>query len=133
MQPTGANDILTAFFDAIERGDLDLIASIYGDDLQVWHSNDGITQGKADNLKTLRALTRLASRRYEIFERVVAGEVAAQRHRLHLTSADGAQSWSGDAAIFFTIRDGRIVRIDEYIDSGAVRELTAMFSRRAGQ
>lgn len=127
---TSADDILSSFFDAIERGDLDTIASLYAEDLQVWHSNDGLTQGKADNLKTLRQLTRIAARRYEILERIVAGDTVAQRHRLHLTSPDGARTWSGDAAIFFTLKDGRIARIDEYIDSDAVRRLTELFARR---
>ena len=127
---TSADNILTSFFDSVERGDLDGIASLYDDDLAVWHSNDGVTQNKQENLKTLGWLTRHALRRYEILERLVVGDKVAQRHRLHLTSLDGARTWTGDAAIFFTLKDGRIVRIDEYIDSDAVRRLTELLARR---
>lgn len=129
MPPTNADDILETFFAAIERGDLDAIAALYDEELAVWHSNDGVTQGKQENLKTLRWLTRVAAPRYEILERIAAGDTVAQRHRLHLTTLDGKHAWSGDAAIFFTLKDGRIARIDEYIDGDAVRRLTELLTR----
>ena len=119
--------ILDRFFAAIEAGDVATVASLYADDATVWHSNDNITQTKAENLKTLGFLTKIATLRYTVLERVISGEAVAQRHRVAFTVRANGRSATSHAAIFFTVRDGLIHRIDEYIDSGSVRELTALF------
>lgn len=36
-----ADDVADAVFDAIERGDIDMLTSLWADDIEVWHSNDG--------------------------------------------------------------------------------------------
>lgn len=124
--PTEA--VINAFFAAIERADREAIAALYADDLGVWHSNDGITQTKAENLRTLGWLTKVATLRYEILERVIDADKVAQRHRVEMKARTGDKSAVSEAAIFFTVRDGLICRIDEYIDSDSVRKLTALFS-----
>lgn len=118
-----AETVIEAFFAALQRGDAEAVAALYADDLAVWHSNDGVTQGKAENLRTLAWMIRTAEPRYTVLERLVDGGRVAQRHRLELVSRDGKARWTGEAAIFFEVREGLIRRIDEYIDSDAVRGL----------
>ncbi|MGE0044512.1 MAG: nuclear transport factor 2 family protein [Hyphomonadaceae bacterium] len=124
---TDSTAVIESFFAAIQAGDADAVAALYHDDLAVWHSNDGKTQNKTENLRTLKAMMRVAVPRYEIAERFALGDRVAQRHTLHLAAREGAKSAACDAAIFFTVRDGKIARIDEYIDSAAVDAITALF------
>lgn len=126
QNPTEA--VIDSFIAAIERADRDAIAALYAEDIGVWHSNDGKTQNKEQNLKTLSLLTRAATMNYTVLDRVVAGEKLAQRHRVDIRSRDDKRSASAEAAIFFTVRGGLIQRIDEYIDSDSVRQLAAIFS-----
>lgn len=123
-----AEQILDAFFAAIERADIAAVAALYADDATVWHSNDRITRNKTENLKTLGFLTKVATMKYTVLERVVSGGSIAQRHRVDIAVRASGRNATSEAAIFFTIRDGRIQHIDEYIDSDSVRELTALFS-----
>lgn len=125
---TNPEQVLNAFFAAIEAADIATVSAIYADDATVWHSNDNITQNKADNLKTLGFLTKTAEMRYTVLDRVVAGGKIAQRHRVNLTIRENGRSATSEAAIFFIIRDGRIQHIDEYIDSDSVRAITALFA-----
>jgi ketosteroid isomerase-like protein len=120
--------VLDTFFAAIERADMDQVAALYSDDVSVWHSNDNITQSKTDNLRTLGYLTKRAAFRYIILERVVSGESVAQRHSVELVSHSDGRKAVSHAAIFFTVRDGKVCRIDEYIDSGSVGALAALLS-----
>ena len=119
--------VLDSFFAAIERGDVAGVSALYADDVQVWHSNDNVTQNKTENLKVLGFLTKAAGLRYTILERVVSGDQVAQRHRVEVTARVNGRRSASQAAIFFTIRDGLICRIDEYIDSDSVRSLEALF------
>jgi ketosteroid isomerase-like protein len=128
MQSRPAEAVIEAFFAAIERADADAIAALYADDLAVWHSNDGKTQNKAQNLQTLTWLTEKAAMRYVVLERVACGDRIAQRHRVEITSRADQRSATADAAIFFTVKGGLITRIDEYIDSDSVRSLAAIFA-----
>jgi ketosteroid isomerase-like protein len=127
MSSADANSVLNTFLAAIERADVAAVAALYAEEATVWHSNDNITQSKAENLRTLGFLTKVATLRYTILERVISGEQVAQRHRVEMIARANGRSATSDAAIFFTIRDGLIHRIDEYIDSDSVRAITALF------
>ena len=52
------NEIADAIFDAIERGDMELLASMWADDVEVWHSNDNVVQNKEQNLAVLDWMTK---------------------------------------------------------------------------
>jgi uncharacterized protein len=119
--------VLDAFFTAIENADVEAVAALYADDAKIWHSNDNITQNKNENLKTLSFLTKRATLRYTILERVICGDQIAQRHRCDIAVRGSGARAASQAAIFFTVRDGLVQRIDEYIDTDAVRALAALF------
>ena len=119
------NEFADAIFDAIERGDIDLIASMWADDVEVWHSNDNVVQSKEQNLAVLDWMTKTtASVEYLEIVRDITTTGFAQRHVLRLTF-DGGRTADLPAAIFVAIRDGQVKRIDEYLDSA---HLTAAFS-----
>lgn len=114
------DEVADAVFGAIERGDMEMLTSLWADDIEVWHSNDGVVQDKAQNLAVLgwmTANTETVEYRDIVREPTAAGFV--QRHVLHLTFADGRTA-DLPIAIFVSVRDGQVIRIDEYMDSGHI-------------
>lgn len=43
-------------FAAIEAGDVEAVAALYADDVEVWHNTSGQAQSKDENLKLLGGL-----------------------------------------------------------------------------
>ena len=108
------------FFDAIEQGDVDTVADCYTSDVAVWHNHDGLTQTRDENLAVLRGLVeRIGERRYEDRRVEVFPGGFLQQHVLSGVRGDGVRV-SLPAALICRLRDGRIARLDEYLDSAHV-------------
>lgn len=120
-----------ALFDAIERKDVDAVARLYADDVAVWHNFDDVSQNKAANLAVLRGLCEhVPAIRYEVFERhALGGGRMVQRHVLRARTPSGAEI-AIPACIFVTVEDGRISRIDEYLDTVQANRLRSATGRR---
>ena len=106
------------FFDAIEARDVETIADLYRDDLAFWFNVTGQTATKADNLAALTAgYARHRQRRYN--DRIVntfpSGFV--MQYTLNISHHDGRETALFPCVVVLC-RDGKITRIDEYIDSG---------------
>ena len=77
----------------------------------------------------LGGLTKnVAQIRYEVVERVLLGDRVMQRHLLHCRVANGEEIVI-PACIFVTVRDGKISRIDEYLDTAQSNALGAAIER----
>lgn len=104
------------FFRAIEAGDIAAVESIYAPDAVIWHNNDRKDQTVAQNLRTLSFVAKtLAERRYTVVSRTATSDGFAQEHVLTGTLPDGTK-FSLPAAIFVTVKDGRISHLREYLD-----------------
>ena len=118
--PADLDALADRVFAAIEAGDLDAVSSMWADDVEVWHNDDGVVQTKDENLAVLAWLVRrTASRAYLDVVRHVHDGGFAQRHVLRLGFDDGRTA-DLPAAIFVSVRDGRVARVDEYLDSAHV-------------
>lgn len=117
MKPAEIEALANRFFDAIEAGDADTVADCYADNVVIWHNYDRLEQGKADNLKVLKAMIAGFSKRTYGERRlsVVPGGFA-QQHVLTAVRNDG-KVVSLPAALFCQVANGRITRLDEYFDS----------------
>ena len=116
------------FLGAIERGDVDAVRALYHPDAKVWHNNDGIEQSVDDNLKVLGWMARtLATRHYRVIRREALSDGFVQQHVLETTLPNG-RTWDLDACVIVRVVDGLVVRLDEYLDSAKVAELTAALS-----
>jgi ketosteroid isomerase-like protein len=108
------------FFDAIEQGDVATVADSYTADVGIWHNFDDKVQTREENLATLQGMVaRISDRQYrdrrvEVFE---GGFL--QQHVLSGVRKDGSRV-SLPACIVCRLRDGRIARLDEYLDSAHV-------------
>ncbi len=111
------------FFDCVEAGDVDGLVACYAADARIWHNTDRQEQAPEDNRKTLtgmvaRILDRdYADRRVQTFP---GGFV--QQHVLKGTRKHDGVRVELAACIVCEVRDGLIIRLDEYFDSAAVAE-----------
>ncbi|MFM9863952.1 MAG: nuclear transport factor 2 family protein [Micropepsaceae bacterium] len=122
-----ALDIAERFFSAIERGDIEAVRAIYAPDARIWHSHDLKEQGVEENLRVLAWMARnLSNRRYQVHRRVAIPGGFLQQHTLEATTPGGP--FSMPACIVVEVRDGRIARLEEYLDSARVAELGRLTS-----
>jgi ketosteroid isomerase-like protein len=110
--------VIDRFFTAIATGDRETIAELYADDVEVWHS---ATNRAADRATALAILDWLllapgVTMDYELVEQLMIGERVCRRHVLTV-GVPGHEPVVMPVAIFFTIRDGLIRRIEEYVDA----------------
>ena len=127
-----SEDVVAAFFAALEAGDIETLREIYAPDAVIWHNDDLIEQPVEDNLKVLRGLHRVVSGlRYDITRRVPAPDGVLQQHVLRGTLPNGA-AVELHAAMYLQVRDGHVTRIEEYLDSGKRAEIKAAREALAG-
>lgn len=106
------------FFDAIEQRDIGAVAALYHDDLQFWFNATDKTSTKAEILTSMEAgAARHRRRTYN--DRIVhtfPGGFVMQ-YTLNIVQHDGTRTALYPAVVAL-VHDGRLLRIDEYIDSG---------------
>jgi len=125
MQPD-ALQIAEQLINAIQHGDVDAVRSIYAPDCVIWHNNDGLEQSVEDNLTILSWVVRnIRDLRYEEIRRQRTDTGFVEQHVLRGTAPNG-QPLNIPACLVCTLRDGRITRVDEYLDSA---HLTAVLPR----
>lgn len=108
------------FFDAIEQGDVDTVRDSYTPDVEIWHNFDDLIQTREQNLETLKGMVgRISDRVYDNRRLEVFPDGFVQQHVLRGTRKDGKRV-SLPAALIVKLRDGKIARLDEYIDSAHV-------------
>jgi ketosteroid isomerase-like protein len=106
-----SEELVAAFFAALEAGDIETLREIYAPDAVIWHNDDLIEQPVEENLKVLQGL------RYDVTRRVPAPDGVLQQHVLRGRLPSGAEV-ELHAAMYLQVRDGHITRIEEYLDSG---------------
>jgi ketosteroid isomerase-like protein len=120
-----ALEVADRFFAAIEAGDIAAVQQMYADDAEIWHNTDGLVQTPADNARTLTwVTTNLRDLSYTKIKRSATDDGFVQQHVLVATNRAG-QRIEVPACIVTVVRDGRITRLDEYIDSASVDAIMA--------
>lgn len=117
---TTANDtnmLADRFMRAIETGDIQEVRACYAPNALIWHNNDGLEQTVDENARVLAWVARhLSGRRYEIKSRHIFDGGYVQQHVLHGTLRSG-KPFSMPACLVVTVANGRIARLDEYLNS----------------
>lgn len=99
--------------------DVATVEAIYADDATIWHNFDKVNQTRADNIKTLLSLHRsLTNMRYEEVRRTIVDDGYYQQHVLRGTAKNGELDLP--AALRVYVSDGRITRLEEYLDTAQV-------------
>jgi ketosteroid isomerase-like protein len=115
--------LATNFFAAIQAGDIETVAATYSDDAVIWHNYDQIEQPKTDNLRTLKyVIATVQGRSYDDVRRTVLDDGFVQQHVLRGTAPGGPLEVPAMLRVW--VADGRITRLDEYLDTAQVTVLT---------
>ena len=118
-------ELAERLFKAIEAGDIEAVKEIYAPDAEIWHNTDNLVQSPADNARTLTWITtHLRDMAYTEVRRVATEDGFVQQHVLVLTNRRGERV-EIPACIVVRIADGRITRLDEYLDSAVLPQLMA--------
>ncbi len=116
-------EVAARLFAAIERGDVDALREIYSPDAKIWHNHDQQTQGRDENLAVLRWVVKnVTGMRYDDVRRQRTDRGFVQQHVLRGRGPSGA-TLEIHACIVCTVADGRITRLDEYLDSAQITAL----------
>lgn len=113
------------FCRCIEEGDIDAVRACYAEDALIWHNFDGIEQTVDENMRVLEWMKeRAKSRVYEIsrLEPIRGGYV--QQHVLRMISQKN-EVLEMPACLFVTVVDGKITRLEEYLDPSHAEGLRA--------
>jgi ketosteroid isomerase-like protein len=116
------DELLDRLFAAITARDVDAVAALYADDIEVWHNASGHARDRDGGLAVMRAfLKRTDAVRYEVLDRRHWEGGAVQRHVLHIRVAGAAHAI--DACLTFGFAHGQITRVFEYVDGRALAPL----------
>jgi ketosteroid isomerase-like protein len=116
-------EIAGQLFNAVTAGDVAAVEQLYAPECIVWHNFDNAGQTVAENLATLRWLTtNVANLRYEEVRRQELPNGFLQQHVLRGTSVTGEQV-DMPTCMIGTIADGKIIRLEEYLDSAHIGRL----------
>ena len=121
MKDTELRELCHDFLDAVERSDLERVAELYAPDFSFWVNLTGSASTREQSLETLRAGRALHRRRtYDdrTIDTFATGFLA--RYSVNVVAHNGrrASLW---ACVVAQCKDGRITRIDEYLDSSKFR------------
>jgi enamine deaminase RidA (YjgF/YER057c/UK114 family)/ketosteroid isomerase-like protein len=108
-----AEDLL----DAITSGDVERLDRLYADEVRVWHNHDGVDRNKAESLDAVRRIAE----HYEGFHATdvridVVPDGYVQRCVFRGRDRRTGLRLTVDAMMRVDIRNGRVVRIEEYTD-----------------
>lgn len=110
-------ELCDQLFRAIERGDTAAVREIYAPDAVIWHNNDQAEETPERNLRVLGWVTKnVQNLRYEDVRRHATPTGFVQQHVLRGTAPNGTPL-EVPACVVCEVRDGRITRLDEYLDS----------------
>lgn len=123
MTPQETLEFADRFVNAIQTGDVETVRDCYHPDAKLWHNTDNIEQTVDQNMKVLDWFIRtLPDRVYRVVRREALPDGFLQQHVLEATLPDGTK-WAMDACVVIKIENGKITRLDEYMDSAKGAEL----------
>ncbi len=105
------------FMQAVQAGDVAAARACFHEDARIWHNFDNQEQSVDDNMATLELMIAKAGQREYKLHRLEAVEGGyIQRHTLTISSPDGSSKANAEALALVSVRDGKIARIEEFID-----------------
>jgi hypothetical protein len=108
----------------LEACDIEGTRALYAPDARIWHNFDQRCQPLEENLKSLQWMHRkLSGLQYDVVRREPIPGGFYQEHVLRGT-LPGGEAFAMPACVIVKIEDGRIVSLDEYLDSAHTRPLT---------
>jgi ketosteroid isomerase-like protein len=117
-------DLARRFIKAVEIGDTEAARDCMTPDARIWHNFDDKSQTVDENMALLEWMKRKATNRsYDItrLEEIPGGYV--QQHILTLVNQAG-ETLTLHACVIVTVSEGKISKIEEYLDPAAIARLS---------
>jgi uncharacterized protein len=110
---------------SIMRGDIATLRDkVYSPDVVIWHNFDQLEQRLEDNMKVMAWMGKnLTGLSYDDISVQVTPNGYVQQHVLRGTANDGTKI-EVPACLIVTVVDGKVTRLDEYLDTAQVAALT---------
>jgi uncharacterized protein len=117
-------EVADRLFKAIERGDVNAIRDIYAPHSKIWHNFDNLAQSVAENLAVLKwVVANIAEISYTEIQRQPTPTGFIQQHVLRGKVKASGKEIAIPACIVCKVENGRITRLDEYLDSAQTATL----------
>ena len=122
--PKESLELADRLFKAIERGDVKAITDIYAPHTKIWHNFDKVAQSVDENLAVLNwVVANLAEISYTEIQRQPTPTGFVQQHVLRGKVKASGKEIAIPACIVCKVENGRITRLDEYLDSAQTAAL----------
>jgi ketosteroid isomerase-like protein len=109
---------------AYEQNDIATITDSYAPDAAIWHNLDEVDQDVAEQLDATRWLNeKLKDIKYEILTRSFFDGGYVQQYAVHGTVTASGEPFRMSLIMRVEVSDGRIKRLDEYLDSANLAPL----------
>ncbi len=123
MSTTDHLQVAERLISAISAGDFKALRAIYAPDAVIWHNADGVDQSVDEYVGALRwVVGHMDEMRHEEIRRQGTDSGFVQQHVLRGRAPNGLEL-NVPTCLVCTIKDGRITRLDEYIDSTQIAPL----------
>jgi uncharacterized protein len=117
-------EVADRLFKAIERGDVNGIKDIYAPHAKIWHNFDNLAQSVDENLAVLKwVVANIAEISYTEIHRQPTPSGFIQQHVLRGKVKASGKEIAIPACIVCKVENGRITRLDEYLDSAQTAAL----------
>jgi uncharacterized protein len=111
-------EVADRLFKAIEGGDVNAIKDIYAPHAKIWHNFDNLAQSVDENLAVLKwVVANIAEISYTEVHRQPTPSGFIQQHVLRGKVRASGKEIAIPACIVCNVENGRITRLDEYLDS----------------
>ena len=110
---------------AIATGNADVLASLYAPKAIIWHNTDQIEMSSSEVLDLVRAIRTVADCAVDVSSTLVTERGFVQTQRNTYTFRDGRSTFFHAALLVTLDGEGRILRLEEYLDSAGLAPLLA--------
>ena len=114
--PTKAEQVVDAFFSAMENLEHEKVDKLYADNATIWHSFDEKVQSKNDIVANVRNMRQFATLSFKVYDRVATDDTVAQRFDT-IVHVPGQPDKIIPTAIFIRVENGQMVDVHEYMES----------------
>jgi ketosteroid isomerase-like protein len=125
LDTTETEALAALLVSSIMSGDIATLRNeVYSPDVVIWHNFDRLEQCLEDNMKVMAWMGRnVTGISYDEVRVQVTANGYVQQHVLRGTTKDGTKL-EVPACLIVTVTDGKITRLDEYLDTAQVAALT---------
>ena len=130
---TSNSQVIETIYENFAKGDVDGVLSVMADDVVWFHpgSKDEIPlAGEFNGIEGVREFFTIAGTRLdvldqEVFSTVAEGDQVLVRGREHMRVKDTGGEYDTPWIHAYTLKDGKVVRFEEYIDTAQMRDAFA--------